>query len=60
MQHALGIGRGVYAAICAAVPLLWGLAVYWTLRYLPAGRRSEGSPPDRQDEADTTSEDFRI
>jgi hypothetical protein len=59
MRHGLGIGWGVYAAICVAAPLLWGLAVYLILRHLPERRRNDPRFPPR-DEVRTSTEDFRI
>jgi hypothetical protein len=59
MLHGLRIGGEVYAAVCVAAPLLWGLAVYLILCHLPE-RRRKGPRSRPRDEARTGREDYRI
>jgi hypothetical protein len=45
----LGISGGVYAALCAVVPLAWGLAVAWVLHRLPQQRRENPTARSRDE-----------
>jgi hypothetical protein len=59
MLHGLRISWELYAGICAAAPLLWGLAVSLILRHRPQ-RRRQGPPPGLRKETRTETEDYRI
>jgi hypothetical protein len=59
MLHGLRIGWEAYAGICAAAPLLWGLAVSLILCHRPQ-RRRQGPPTGLRKETRTETEDYRI